>query len=465
MLDSKPSESEPSSESELESKPHGIGRILRELGLLGRSLTSPRMALCILTGFSSGMPLWVLEQLIPTWLRAEHIDLASISWLSLVALPYTLKPLWAPFLDSYTPPLLGRRRGWALIAQAVLLPAIAALSALEPGTDLAAVGALMSVIAFASASQDIVLDAYRREILPDVELGLGNSVFVQAYRLSSLVPGALGLIVAEQASWSVAHLVVASFMAVGLLTSWCMPESAAAAAPRERPRPLRADFFWTHVVGPLRAPFSEFLERNGVRHACAILAFLLLYKLGDSLATALASPFYLDVGFTPTQIGVIVKTTSLVASIAGGLLGGVMMLRLGIDRSLWIFGALQCVSILGFAWLARAGPDPWVLRIVVGFEYLGVGLGTAAFVAFLARATRPPHTAAQIALFTAMTAIPRTLVKSTSGTIVEAIGYFDYFLLCAVLALPGLLLLPYVAAWPRRATALSGARVEQGGEQ
>ncbi len=441
------------------------------------------MGLCVVTGFSCGMPLYVLENLIPTWLRDVDIDVRAIGWLYLVTLPYSLKLLWAPFLDYYAPPMFGRRRGWAMLAQLVLLPAIASLAWLDPQASIVGVGVVMGITAFASASQDIVLDAYRREILSDDELGLGNSVFVQAYRLSSLVPGSLGLILAEQVSWSFAQLVVASFMGVGLLTSWRMAEPPIETpAPEDKAQGDQTDTepgssplyragskrlahsLLLYTFEPLRAPLQEFFRRDGASSALLILAFLLLYKLGDSMATALASPFYLDIGFTPSEIGVIVKSVSLAASIAGGLISGLVMLKTGINRALWIFGFVQWISILGFAWLARAGPDPWVLSLVVGFEYLGVGLGTTAFVAFLARSTRPPYTASQLALFTSMTAIPRTLLRSTTGELIAWLGYFDYFLLCSLLAVPGLLLLPKVAPW-RSERPITGASGDQRRQQ
>lgn len=401
---------------------------------LWQSIFNRRMLLCILMGFSSGLPLYILYQLIPAWLRDEGVSLETIGLFSLVAFPYTWKFLWSPLLDRYVPPLLGRRRGWMFLTQVALLGSIAAFALFNPTQSIEAVAYVVFAVALFSATQDIVLDAYRRELLPDAELGLGNSLFVNAYRFSSLVPGSLALILADQLPWSSVHLVVAAFMLVGIVTSLYAPEPASATPPLS----LREA-----VV----EPFHEFFSRSSVRTALAALAFILLYKLGDSMATALSTPFYLDLGFSKTEIGTIAKGASLGASIVGGLVGGIAMIRLGINRSLWIFGVVQVVSILGFAWLAEVGNDPVALFVVVAFEYFGVGLGTAAFVAFMARLTDKRFTATQLALFTSLAGIPRTFANASTGFLVESLGYTQFFLLCALIALPGMLMLFWVAPW------------------
>ena len=393
-----------------------------------------RMLLCILTGFSSGLPLYVLYQMIPAWLRSAEVDLTTIGLFSLIAFPYTWKFLWSPLMDRWAPPL-GRRRGWAMITQVGLICALASLALFDAHTDTIGIAVVAGVIALFSASQDVVLDAYRREILPDHELGLGNSMFVNAYRISGLVPGSLALILADQLPWSTVNLVVASFMGVGLITTALMPEPTTLAP---RPPNLRA---------AIVKPFQEFFTRNGTRSALLVLTFMLLYKLGDSMATALATPFYLDIGFSMTEVGTVAKAAALWSSIAGGVLGGLFMVRAGIQRSLWVFGVVQIVSILGFAVLSEVGPSWWVLFAVVSFEYLGVGLGTAALVAFIARSTNRAYTATQLALLTSLTGLPRTLANAATGYIVESIGYTWFFLLCTALSIPGMLLLPWVAPW------------------
>jgi MFS transporter, PAT family, beta-lactamase induction signal transducer AmpG len=399
-----------------------------------KTMLSRRMLVCILCGFSSGMPLYVLYQLIPAWLRDQQIDLKTIGLFSLVSFPYTWKFLWSPLMDRYAPPFLGRRRGWLLPIQIALLLTLAAFGSIDPTESLEAVALIAGITALFSASQDIVLDAHRRELLPDDELGIGNSFFVNAYRFSSLVPGSLALILADRLPWSQVHLVVASFMAVGILATLWMPEPEAGAPP--------ASF-----KEAIAEPFKEFFERNGVRQAIAVLAFMLLYKLGDSMATALSTPFYLDLGFTMTEIGTVAKAAALWSSIAGGFIGGAAMLKIGINRALWIFGVVQLLSILGFAVLAEAGADGRILFAVVSFEYLGVGLGTAAFVAFIAKSTNKRYTATQLALLTSFTSLPRTFANASTGYIVESIGYTQFFLLCTVIAVPGMAMLRWVAPW------------------
>jgi PAT family beta-lactamase induction signal transducer AmpG len=410
------------------------------------ALFNRRMLICVFTGFSSGLPLYLLINLLPAWLRTSGVDLKTIGFFALIQLPYTWKFLWSPLLDRYAMPLLGRRRGWMLVTQLTLLASIPLFGMLHPKVDILAIVVLSTVVAFFSASQDIVLDAFRREILPDSELGLGTSIHVNAYRVSSLVPGALALILADRMPWSSVYLITALFMLPGIALTLAVDEPALV---KGRPRTLREA-----VV----EPFHEFITRNGWRAALLVLAFIFLYKLGDSMATALATPFYLDMGFTMTDIGVIAKNAGLWASVIGGLLGGLWMVKIGINRGLWLFGVVQLVSILGFAWLAYVHqPDRLLLAFVIAFEALGVGLGTAAFTAYIARTTDPRYTATQYALFTSLAAVPRTVINATTGWIVERTGWFDFYLLCTVLALPGMLLLLRVAPWREDSAARPAA--------
>ena len=413
------------------------------------ALFNRRMLICIFTGFSSGLPLYLLINLLPAWLRSEQVDLKAIGLFALIQLPYTWKFLWSPLMDRYALPLLGRRRGWMLVTQLLLLLSIPLFGYFNPRLDIWTIAYLATAVALFSASQDIVLDAFRREILPDVELGLGNAIHVNAYRISSLVPGALSLILADHLPWSSVFWVTALFMLPGLLLTLAADEPRLS---RHGPKTLREA-----VV----EPFREFIRRGGWRHAGLILLFIFLYKLGDSMATALATPFYLDMGFTKSEIGIIAKNAGLWASVIGGMLGGLWMLRIGINRGLWLFGVVQVVSILGFAWLAwEARPDKLLLAGVIAFEALGVGLGTAAFIAFIARATDPRYTATQFALFTSLAAVPRTLVNASTGWVVEQTGWFAFFLICTVLALPGMALLLRVAPWhePPRSPPAVGER-------
>ena len=404
------------------------------------ALFNPRMLICVFTGFSSGLPLYLLINLVPAWLKSEGADLKQIGLFALIGLPYTWKFLWSPLVDRYAIPLLGRRRGWMLVTHVALVASIAGLGFLRPQTDIWTIAYVAAAVAFFSATLDIAIDAFRRELLPDVELGLGNSIHVNAYRISSLIPGSLSLILADRMPWPSVFVVTALFMLPGLAMTLLVREPAAAAAA---PKTLR-----DAVV----LPFREFIERSGWKDALLILSFIFLYKLGDSMATALATPFYLEMGFTKTDIGLVAKNAGLWASVIGGMLGGLWMVKIGINKGLWLFGVVQMVSILGFAWLAWLGqPNILALGVVIAFEALGVGLGTVAYVAYIARATNPRFTATQFALFTSLSAVPRTVVNASTGWIVAQTGWFNFFLICTLLALPGMALLLRVAPWHERA--------------
>jgi len=388
------------------------------------------------------MPLYLLIQLIPAWLRSSDVSLVEIGLFSLVGLPYAWKFLWAPALDRWALPL-GLRRGWMLLTQVLLIISIGALGYADPGRDMEWIVALAGLIALFSATQDVALDAYRRELLPDSELGLGNSVHVQAYRLAGLVPGSLSLILADQMPWVSVFWITASFMTVGVALSLCVSE------------PVRSPPKQMGFKATITEPFQEYISRRGAAGLTLILVFMVVYKLGDNMATALAMPFYLDLGFSMTEIGWVAKHAALWPSIMGGLLGGIWMIKLGINRSLWIFGVIQMVSIPGFAILAMTGPALWLLAVVIAIEYLGVGLGTAALTAFIARETSKTFAATQFALFTALTALPRSLANASTGWLVEELSWPLFFVLCTALALPGLLLLRWVAPWREAGTASS----------
>ena len=399
-----------------------------------QALLNKRMLICIFTGFSSGLPLYILISLLPAWLKSEGVSLKEIGLFALIGLPFTWKFIWAPLFDRYALPF-GRRRGWLLITQIGLLITLPVFGFFHPQLDIRTIAFFCVLVAFLSASQDVVLDAYRRELLPDVELGLGNAVHVNAYKIASLVPGSLSLILADHMDWSSVFMMTALFMLPGLVMTLLITEPA---LKNVAPKTLRAA-----VV----EPFKEFIARNGLKSALNVLLFIFLYKLGDSMATALATPFYLEMGFSKTEIGLVAKNAGLWPSVIGGMLGGVWMMRLGINRALWIFGAVQMIAILGFAWLATVGHSlPW-LALVIGLEALGVGLGTAAFVAYIAHTTNPLYTATQFALFTSLAAVPRTFANAATGYLVEYFGWVNFFVLCFVLAIPGMLLLLKVAPW------------------
>jgi PAT family beta-lactamase induction signal transducer AmpG len=377
----------------------------------------------------------------PAWLRSEGVDLKTIGFFALIQFPYTWKFLWSPLLDRFSVPGFGRRRGWMLLTQIGLLLAIGSLGGLNPRENIWPILWLATLLSLLSATQDIAVDAFRREILSDNELGLGNAVHVNAYRIAGLIPGSLSLILADRLPWNEVFWITGAFMLPGMAMAWLVNEPLIKGAPKT----LRQ---------AVTEPFHEFMGRQGWRGAALVLGFIFLYKLGDSLCTALATPFYLDMGFTKTDIGLIAKHASLWPAVIGALLGGLWMVKLGINRALWLFGVVQLVSIFGFAWLAAQGHyesigagERIALAFVIGLEALGVGLGTAAFVAFIARSTHPAYTATQMALFTSLAAVPRTFINASAGWLVEQLGWLNFFWLCSILAVPGMVLLLKVAPW------------------
>ncbi|MGB5158053.1 AmpG family muropeptide MFS transporter [Desulfobacterium sp. N47] len=406
-----------------------------------KSVFNRRMSICIFTGFTSGLPLYILISLIPAWLRTEGFDLSTIGLFAIIQFPYTWKFIWAPFMDRYVPPFLGRRRGWLLITQIILLIVIALFGMFNPHESIWVIATLSAAVAFFSASQDIVIDAYRRELLPEIELGLGNSIHINAYRISGLIPGSLSLILADHLPWNTVFQITGLFMLVGIGLTLAVKEPGVNMPPRA----LRA---------AIVEPFQEFIGRKGIANALLILAFMFLYKIGDNMATALATPFYLDMGFTKTEIGLIAKNAALWPMLIGGMMGGLLMVKIGINRALWLFGFIQMITIVGFAILSQLGNDKIALAIVISMEYLGVGLGTAAFTAFIARSTHPKYTATQFALFTAFMATPRTFANASVGFIVDAIGWTSFFIFCTIIAIPGMLLLFKVAPWNENPEAL-----------
>jgi PAT family beta-lactamase induction signal transducer AmpG len=397
-----------------------------------KTFLSRRMLVAFVMGFVCGLPLLLTMSVLQAWMTDAGVDLAVIGMMALVGLPYTLKFLWAPFLDRFTLPFLGRRRGWMLVAQIALTASIAGLGQSDPVQNpwLLAVAAFL--VTFFSASQDIVVDAYRREDLSDEELGLGSSLYINGYRVGMLLASGGGLIMADYMDFSMVYLILAGCMLPGLLTTLLTPEPE---TPAGTPRTMKEA-----VVDPLVEYFSR-------KDALWILIFILLYKVGDTMASAMTTPFYLDIGFSKSEIGAVVKLFGFWATIAGGLTGGVMMLRMGIHRSLWVFGFLQAVSTAGFAVLANIGYSvPW-LSAVIAFENLSSGMGTAAYAAFMASITNKKFTATQYALLTSLMGVPRVLASAPTGFLAKHVGWESFFIACALVAIPGMLLLLKFAPW------------------
>ncbi len=387
-------------------------------------LRSPRIAAVLLLGFSSGLPLALTGSTLQAWLTVSGVDIMTIAWFTWIGIPYLLKFLWSPLMDRYVPPFLGRRRGWMLLTQLALAAGIAVMALLTPQANLWLLGCLALAVAFASASQDIVIDAYRTDLLPTAERGMGAAVGVLGYRVAMLASGGLALILADQIGWRQTFFTMAALMVVGIATSFAAPEPQLRGTP---PRSLRAA-----VVGPLR----DLLARPG---ALQLLALIVLYKFGDALAGTLTTAFLIrGVGFSLTDVGTINKVLGLASLLTGGLVGGLLLVRMSLTRALLLFGALQAISNLSFAVLAWAGKSYPLLVFAVGFENLASGMGTAAFVAFAMALCNHSFSATQYALLSALASLGRILFGPVTGGLVEFMGWANFFVLTFVAALPGL---------------------------
>ncbi len=391
-----------------------------------KKVFSYRMFCLLLLGYAAGLPLLLTGGTLQAWMSDEGVDLGTIGMVSLIGLPYTIKFLWSPFLDRYKLPIFSRRKGWMVFAQALLMVAIFSLSFVNPKANLMAVGLLALLIAFFSASQDIALDAYRREILPDEELGFGSSVYVTGYRLGMLLAGAGALIMADRMPWSQVYQLMALCMAPAILFTII--------SPKERTDIKAPSNMREAIVGPLK----EFFTRPG---ALTIILFILLFKVGDLMAANLTTPFILEMGYSKTDMGTVAKGVGMIATIFGGLIGGAIMLRVPMKPALVIFGILQAVSTLGFAFLARL-PVAWAnLAAVIGFENFAAGMGMAAYGGFMAALTDKRFTATQYALLSSVMGITRVILPAPTGFIAGSVGWDMFFVICTLAALPGLLLL------------------------
>jgi MFS transporter, PAT family, beta-lactamase induction signal transducer AmpG len=403
------------------------------MGIIAKALTSRRMLCVFLYGISSGLPLLLIGATLKAWMKDQQVDLTIIGAYALTGLPYTLKFLWAPLMDRYVPPFLGRRRGWIAICQILIAIGLFLMSAINPAEEPWLLGAICLFLAFVSASQDIVIDAYRREILADGELGLGSSMGVNGYRIGMLIAGALALALADHIPWSSVYLSMSGVMLIGFVVNFFAPEPVIGKALP--PKNLR---------DAIVLPFVDFMKRS---HAVEILLFILLFKIGDSMASDMFNPFYLDLGFSKTEVAAIAKLFGFWATIGGGLLGGLAMVRLGIIRSLWIFGFLQMFSTAGFCLLATMGHQLGILTAVVIIENVCTAMATSAYVGFMASLCNKRFTATQYALLSSLMGVPRVIFGSSSGYLAKNMGWTGYFLFCVVLHIPGLLMLLRNKKW------------------
>jgi PAT family beta-lactamase induction signal transducer AmpG len=382
-------------------------------------------------GFTSGVPLILTQSTLQAWMGDVGVDLKTVGLFALAGLPYTLKFLWSPLMDRYHPPFLGRRRGWILLMFAGLMVMLALLAQADPHAHLRTVAMLALGVSFLSASADINVDAYRTELLPAKLLGPGTSLHITGYRLGMVFAGALALILADHMSWRMVYLIMALGLLPGAIATFLAPEPAGLREPRS----LREA-----VV----APFTEFIRR---RRSLEVLAFILLYKLGDNLCTSLNLPFLRSLDFTKSEIGVATKGVGMACLIGGGLLGGLLMSRWSLVRSLWVFGLLQMVSMAGHVALAMVGKNHALLLLTIAVENSIFAMGTVAYLALIQRCCDLKSTATQFALLTSLSAFARVLFASPAGYLAKAVGWPAFFMICMVLAIPGLLLLRRFEYW------------------
>ena len=388
---------------------------------------SRRIAVIAFLGFSSGLPLALTGGTLQAWMTVAGVDLRTIGVFALIGLPYTLKFLWSPLMDRFVPPWLGRRRGWIIMTQLSLVIGIAAISFSSPERASILLAVLALLVAFTSASQDIVVDAYRTDLLHEQERGFGAGVFVTGYRIATLVSGALALILSDHIGWHNTYLLMAGIMGTGILVTLLGPEPDGRTIP---PSSLK-EAVW--------GPMKEFFSRNS---ALLLLLLIVLYKLGDAYAGTLTTPFLIRaLGFTASEVGTINKGFGFVSVILGAVFGGALMVKMQLFRSLLVFGILQAVSNLSFMVLAWLGKSYWMLIFAVGFENLSGGMGTAAFVSLLMVMCNHRYTATQYALLSSLAAIGRIFIAPTSGYLVESIGWPSFFFITFLVALPGLGLL------------------------
>lgn len=386
--------------------------------------TNSRIAIVTLLGFSSGLPLALTGGTLQAWMTVEGVDLKTIGIFALVSFPYTLKFFWSPLMDRFIPPWLGRRRGWILLTQICLMLSIALMSMFSPQQVPMLIAAIALLIAFASASQDIVVDAYRTDVLREKERGAGAAVFVFGYRIAILVSGAFALILSEHINWNNTYLLMSAAMLIGILSTVLAPEPEAKVEP---PKSVREA-----VIGPMKDYFQR-------RYAIFILFLIVLYKLGDAYAGSLTTAFLIrGVGFSAGDVGTINKGFGLVCTLGGAFLGGAMMVKLGLFKSLLVFGALQAVSNLSFMLLAYTGKNYEMFVFAIAFENLSGGMGTTAFVALLMSLCNTRFSATQYALLSSLAAIGRIFISPSSGFLVESVGWAVFFFITTLVALPGL---------------------------
>lgn len=422
----------------------------RTFSQIVKTMVSWKMAVMFFFGFSSGFPYYIIKDALKFWMTDAGVDLGTIGLFALVGMPYTLKFVWSPMMDGIVPPFLGRRRGWVLIAQIGLMISIAAMGLMDPVRSLWWIAMLALCVNFFGASQDIALDAFRREYLSTDELGFGTGVWMNAWRLGTFVSIGLAVLTDHNLSWSAVFFILSGIMLVGVITNLLVSEPVV-----NEPVPVT-------LKEAVVEPFVEFFQRD---RAFLILGFILLYKIGDNMAGTMTIPYVVAMGYTKAQYFVIVKGVGMLGLFGGVLIGGSIMIRLGIAKSLYLFGVLQAVSTALFAVLNiidHTSPF-WVdyssslLGFIVAFEFFATGLGQAAYATYMAIQTNRRFTATQYALLTSLMGVPGVFAAAVTGYIVQFSSWNFFYFFCAAVALPGMLLLLKIAPW-----AATNEELEQG---
>jgi len=390
--------------------------------------TQKKMAVLLMLGFSSGLPLALTGSTLQAVFKDAGMSLTEIGAVTLIGFPYVFKFLWAPLFDRFSLPLLGRRRGWILITQLALIGAILLMSRFPPGEQTISLILAAVLVAFLSASQDIVADGYRSDILEPFELGAGASIFVLGYRLGMLISMAFALVLSDHYSWESVYMMMAPFMLIGVIAVLVSgPESKSTPPPT--------------LTEAVVLPFLAFFRNKGPQGTVLLLSLIVLYKLPDALAGAMTTPFLMDIGFAKTDIGVVNKGLGLIATIFGALLGGGIFARIGLYKSLWVFGLLQGISNLVFTGLALAGPSTLGLFLVVGIENFSGGMGTTAFVALLMSLTQRQYSVTQYALFSSLAAMTPRAIGPIAGYLAETLHFPLFYGVSSLGMIPGLILL------------------------
>jgi MFS transporter, PAT family, beta-lactamase induction signal transducer AmpG len=399
-----------------------------------RKIISLKMLTQLILGFSSGLPLLLVGGTLKTWLAREQVDISTIGYFSWVGMSYSLKFLWAPFLDRFFVAKVGRRKTWMLTTQVFIAVLLFVIGTMTPQVDLFRMAILAVLISFMSATQDIAIDAYRREVCDNDELAMGSTLSIYGYRLAMILTGGIGVGLVGGSlinlSWGGLYWFMATFMAAGFVITLLSKEPEIQVGSP------------TSLYSAVIDPFREFMSRDG---ALIILLFVFLFKLGDALGGSLLTPFYVEMGYSNADIGLIAKTVGLTSSLVGMFLGGLVMIKLGMMTSLWIFGVLQALSTAGFALITFTGPTLWALSATVIFEDVSAGMGNAAFVAFIASISNRKYTATQFAILSSVAMLGRNFFSGFTGAMVKSLGWTNFFFACGLIAVPGLIMLYFMS--------------------